>query len=553
MTSPLMAMFWEAWQLTYRRFALRLSAAVLSCSLILFYMGHEGLAIPVVVLAAVIQGPFPTMAANSAEDQGGFPFRLGFLRPIPTWLLVSFPMVYFSVLCVLSYLIPILILALIFDFEPPLLPAVASIATFALVLTAMQWWSNSKSARFFAWFALNLVALAGLDLLNQKIAPGEDFNFFSPTTYTFLFLIGIAAIGMAIWGVESQRHRKESTASSNKLGVFFQPLLEGDWNAALSLFSRFVGISCPTSSPAKAEIWRSFTRQASAMLILALLLAITLLMIWSLNTYEEFYTFGMTTIVCVAGLFHLAFRDVYGVRGKQGSTYLSTFDATLVIGSAEFIGLRVLVSVISIFSGIFLYFAVIWIFGPLVSENIDNFNQLLVNVRPISITSFIGWSTVGFAQLVVIGVCLSTLAMFSSVSGKSLSRSLLIKVGVYLLGVTIYGLMVHEPGRIAETFLILMILHVWLFITYLIVSTLGLFRSVLAGKILPPTAVIAGALLWLAYGLLFFALLQDMLQQQGRALNQLAPVIGALLGILFLLPLTAFLLAPWAYDKIRHR
>lgn len=77
--------------------------------------------------------------ADHLDNRSGFTMTLGFVRPIPTGVLVSVPMAYVALSTAIAYLFPMIVLRGAFGVAFPLLPVAALVATVSLAILASQW------------------------------------------------------------------------------------------------------------------------------------------------------------------------------------------------------------------------------------------------------------------------------------------------------------------------------------------------------------------------------------------------------------------------------
>jgi len=148
MTNPGIALLWECWRLSRYGIAIRLSIGLIFSlsALAGFDTWNNGenreTGMLVVALATSMACAFSALELGISINGGkGFPFQLGFARPISTRMLVLIPMCYFSSVCMALYLLPIIVLRIVFDLPFPLIPISILITVFAFALIACNWWT----------------------------------------------------------------------------------------------------------------------------------------------------------------------------------------------------------------------------------------------------------------------------------------------------------------------------------------------------------------------------------------------------------------------------
>ncbi len=93
MWTPATAVLWESWRLSRRKLAVLLFMSTLGgAALIVSPLEGDWGATLALVLAG-FPGMFGQVWTQNLDSRKGFALRLGFTRPIRTWVLVSVPMV----------------------------------------------------------------------------------------------------------------------------------------------------------------------------------------------------------------------------------------------------------------------------------------------------------------------------------------------------------------------------------------------------------------------------------------------------------------------------
>ena len=116
------------------------------------------------------------------------------------------------------YFFPVLLLVLAFDAHLPLMTGAFLISLIAVICAACNWWSMDKMQRGIGWLAAYLI-VQHLVFRNTSTLGGKPglFDLLGDSTvfnYPGLVAAAIIAAGVAILGVEKQRHGDAINISS---------------------------------------------------------------------------------------------------------------------------------------------------------------------------------------------------------------------------------------------------------------------------------------------------------------------------------------------------
>ena len=187
MRSPAIALLWESWRVTRYEFLLRIAYMLaiggVAVGVSRVFVDAADIIATVALLMLLIIGSFSTASLSA------FPFRLGFVRPIPTWVLVAVPMLFVSIGSAFVYVIPVTILNSLTDTPFPVFPAAALVALVVVLFAASSWWSNNHTARAATHvlvFGMGYLLFASL---GPERLPGNDFP---PSRWVILFNFSLA-------------------------------------------------------------------------------------------------------------------------------------------------------------------------------------------------------------------------------------------------------------------------------------------------------------------------------------------------------------------------
>ena len=162
MRTPIAALLWESWRLTRGEMAFRMALALAVGGMILAAARALGRvsggdpaemaklvdfgAVITLFLIAFIAMPFwfgiALLKGGRPSDGGkpGFPFTMGYPRPISTGLLAGVPMTYFAVAAAASYVVPAVVLGALFGYSFPLAPVAAVTPASCTILLWVHHW-----------------------------------------------------------------------------------------------------------------------------------------------------------------------------------------------------------------------------------------------------------------------------------------------------------------------------------------------------------------------------------------------------------------------------
>lgn len=355
MRTPALAVLWESWQLSRLGLAIMVFVATFGGAALIVSPMDAGWSATLAMMLAGYLALIGHAWAGKVDARKGFSLALGFARPIPTWVLVSVPMAYVGVTCAVTYLVPVLILQVLFGIAFPLLPVAALLVTLSLAALAANWGTPKSAVRFVApglimlaimWYSTTLTA-------GNVLAPDRwpDLFSFSAWPYVWMALICVAAIGSTIAGVARQRRGDDGFGWGIRtaIGAAGRRLPQ-----PLSRVAALVRLPCPVSSPNPcATLVRDENRgrsRARAGLLSAIVMSLVVTVVIYLGESGDTYVAYSTAALMFAPFVPLVagFRIMPGVRRKQGVTYLSAFEATRPVGTARLVGLKVAVTSLAV-------------------------------------------------------------------------------------------------------------------------------------------------------------------------------------------------------------
>jgi hypothetical protein len=297
---------------------------------------------------------------------------------------------------------------------------------------------------------------------------------------------------------------------------------------------------CPVSSPAAAEIWFELQYYGIPVLVIGVLLALCIpaLILWG-NAVHSLIPVVLAACTFAAPFLVGVGASIWNWRNSANAK-LSAFEAARSIGTADLIGLQVLVTGACIFAAWILMGASFWLSLPSLADlhlPASQAARAMALVHGYGVRLLSG-AIVGFILLEMLLAYLVAIRAFAS------SYALRVSMGAACLAIYIVGMTVaFAQGRINGAAIDA---HIWALAMAIPLGTfLGLWKALSAG-ILTPRRVATAVL----SSLLFAVLYLDLLRTAG--VMAVSPATAALAVASTLLPLMAVGFAPWSLSLIRH-
>jgi len=458
----------------------------------------------------------------------------------------------------------------------PLLPVAGLLAALAMVGTAAAWSTRNRVIQVFvAMFALGKALVMAQDRLTAVEIP-NTFDWpprlwptlfdWPRTDYAWIALIGLASFGVTVALVTRQRRGDELA------GITWTPG-GGLWDALVSLF-RF---PCPTSSATRAQVWLDLKSNGLPVLTIGVALAIVILLVSAVSgpidaainadpdvscpIGECFYARAWPPLIAPFSLCTVLFlgRNAFGIRRKQGRTYVSAFEATQACGTAQLAALKLLVQSVCVLAAFSAIAVSSWISLPLLGDAV--FIQIWgvpLNSRRSVLTDAFAALT-GYEQLalaivaaaaVVIGV--AAFAVFGALRTRYSRRASIASFLLLLYGLAFVWLAVGvrvDPDTASQFHLDVVYGAMgWIATAAMVITTVYVFWSGVAERVL--TIRYAGGAV--AISAAFAAAWLTTLHLAGAQLAGMSAMNAISVVSPALLPLMAGILAPWSLSRIRH-
>ncbi len=578
MRSPIAAMLWELWQVTRVEAAWKLALGVVvplgalivsaifapsenaerynditdsaaSIGRILLYMPHLGGWLSVAALSG---------------GRLGFPLYLHYSRPIRTTVMVGLPMVYLTFLTFAIYLVSALLLRATVVYPYSLVPAAAWIAALTLVLTAIAWSTHSMVVLMLGF----MVALfAGGNAIGSRLDSFPKGVGYPLTDYAVMALIGLVCFGVTVASVARQR-RGDAQAAITRTPD------SGSWGWLIDLF-RF---PCPTASATRAQVWLDLKSNGLPVLTIGVTLAMVILLVSAVSgpidaainadpdvscpIGECFYARALPPLILTPLSLFTVFllgRNAFGIRRKQGRTYVSAFEATQAYGTAQLAILKLIVSSVCALTALIAIAVSFWISLPLLGDAV--FIQIwgvpLSSRRSVITAAFAaltGYEQLALAIVAAVGVVIgvAAFAVFGALRIRYSRRASLASILLLLYGLALVWLAVGvrvDPETASQFHLDVVYGAMrWIAAAAMVFTTVYVCWSGFAERVLTIRYAGGAVAISAAFGAAWLTVLHIAgVQIAGMsAMNAISVVSPALL------PLMASVLAPWSLSRIRH-
>ena len=588
MRSPIIAILWETWRVTRTEVAWKLALpigvgmAVLALSSSQPEFVKDANAAVALTLIVIPHLAGWLSMAKLINGRPGFPLYLHYTRPVRTVVIVGLPMAYLTAVSSAIYLVSALLLRVTSGYAFPLLPVAAWMAALTVIGVAATWSTRDRQiqvvtmmiATLIAWY-VSVERLTAVEIEGNYDWPPRLWPtlFDWPLTdYAVIALIGIASFGVTVATVTRQR-RGDELAASTRAALTGTPA-EGWWDWLVGLF-RF---PCPTSSATRAQVWLDLKSNGFPVLTIGVALAIVILLLTAVSGPLDAATLEATrasppclnrdciTLFPVVPLFFAALSlfivlglagNAFGIRRRQGRTYISAFAATQAYGTTQLAVLKLLVTSVCVLAALVAIGLSVWISLPLLGE--AAFIQMW-NVRPNSLPSVIkdavaaltGYEQLSLVVVAAVGVVIwvAAFAVLGALRTRYSRRVNIAASSLLLSGLALALLALAQRKGIVSPFVFDAIFAAarWVFFAAMVFTTVYVFWSSFAERVLTIRYASGAVAMSAAFGAAWLTVLHMAgVQLAGMsAMNAISVVSPALL------PLMASVLAPWSLSRVRH-
>jgi hypothetical protein len=588
MRSPAVAILWEIWRVTRVESAWKLAFGIVG-GLAVLALGaafapaddarryerimDDCAAIAMILLVLPHLMSWLTLARLNG-GRPGFPLYLHYTRPVPTAVIVGLPMAYLTALSWAIYLVSALLLRVTSGYAFPLLPVAAWIAALTLVFVAGTWSTRVGAIQLLVMMFAVMRALGlAMDRLTALELPGgydwpprlwATLFDWPRTDYAWIALIGLASFAVTVTGVARQR-RGDGWAEVPSAQR------DGFWDRLVNVFR----VPCPTSSATRAQVWLDLKSNGLPVLTIGVALAVVILLVsavsgpidaaWNADPGvpcpigECFWVRAMPPLLAPLSLFVtlLLGGNAFGIRRRQGRTYVSAFEATQAYGTAQLAALKLLVKSVCVLAALVAIGVSAWISLPLLGDAVFiqmwevplNSRRSVINGAVAALNGYEQLSLVVVAAAGVV-IWVAAFAVLGALWTRY-SRRMSIAGSLLLLYGLVLGLLALAGQRgIGPEIPLRAILRTtsWVAAAAIVFATAYLASRTFAERLFPLRSALVAVLVSAAFAAAWVTLLR-------AAGVQLAGMSA--IGVVWtlspvLLPLMAGVLAPWSLSRIRH-
>jgi hypothetical protein len=483
-------------------------------------------------------------------------------------------MVYLTAVSWAIYLVAALLLRVASGYAFPLLPVAVWMAALTLLWVAATWSTRNRTIQVlvFMFATAKAFGLAMDRLTAVEIPGGYDWPprlwptlfDFPRTDYAWIALIGLASFGVTVVGVTRQRRGDgwAEVPSAQRDGL---------WDRLVNVF-RF---PCPTSSATRAQVWFDLKSSGLPLLAVGVALAIVILLVSAVSgpidaainadprVYcpigECFYVRAWPPLFAPLSLLTMLFLggNAFGIRRKQGRTYVSAFEATQAHGAAQLAALKLLVKSVCVLAALIAIGVSVWISLPLLGDAV--FIQMWSvplgsQLRGITgaVAERTGYEQLALAVVTAVGVAVwvAAIAVLGALWTRYSRRATIAALSLLLSGLALALLALAARNGIVSPFVFdaLFTAARWIVLGAMVFTTVYVFWSGVAERVLT-TRYAGGAV---AIAAAFGAAWLTVLHMAGVQLAGMSAINAVSILSPALLPLVVSVVAPWSLSRIRH-
>ena len=258
---------------------------------------------------------------------------------------------------------------------------------------------------------------------------------------------------------------------------------------------------------------------------------------------------ALFTMLCLGG-------NAFGIRRKQGRTYVSAFEATQAHGAAQVAALKVLVKSVCVLAALIAIGVSAWLSMPLLGDAV--FIQMigvpLNTQRSIfndALAALTGYEQLSLVVVAVAGVVIwvAAFAVLGALWTRYSRRMNMAGSLLLLYGLSLALLALAGQRGIGPELPLAAILRAtsWVAASAIVLATVYVFWRVLAEQLLTVRQTSVVVFLWTAVA----AASLTVLRAAGLSLADMPAADAFRILSPLVLPLTIAVLAPWSYSRIR--
>jgi hypothetical protein len=597
--SPVVAILWELWRVTRTEVAWKLALPI-GAGLAALAVG-AALAPPegpktfddardnfaaLALLLIVMPHLFGWLSiAKLNGSQPGFPLYLMYTRPVRTAVIVGLPLAYLTAVSAAIYLVSAMVLRVASGYAFPLMAVGVWMAAFTVITLAGTW---STRIRAIQLVVMMYAVTKGLGMAMERLTAVEipdSFDWpprlwptlfdFPPTDYAWITLIGLACFGVTVAGVAWQRRggawlATPTLRTGSNTALAWTPGA-GLWDRLVSLF-RF---PCPTSSATRAQLWLDLKSNGLPVLTIGVTFAIVIVLLsavsgpidaaWNADPgvscpiEECFWARAMPPLIAPLSLFVMLVLggNAFGIRRKQGRTYVSAFEATQGYGTGQVAILKLFVKSACVLAALVAIGVSAWLSMPLLGDAVFiqmwgvplNSQRSAINAAIAALTEY---ERLALAVVMAGGVVLwvASWAALGALWTRYPRRMNIAAASLLLSGLALALLALVTWRGIGQEIPFAAILRAasWAATAAIVFATAYLSARTFTERLL----TVRQAVFVVFISTAFAAAWLTVLRLTGLSLADMPAADGVRILSTALLPLTVSVLAPWSYSRVRH-
>jgi hypothetical protein len=386
------------------------------------------------------------------------------------------------------------------------------------------------------------------------------------TDYGWVALIGTASFAVTVVMVARQRR-------GDALAVVPWTSGGGLWERLVSLFD----LPCPSASATRAQLWFDLKSRGLPVLTIGVVLAMVIVLVsavsgpidaaWNADPNvscpikECFWVRAFPPMVTPLMLVTILLLGVnaFGIRRRQGRTYVSAFEATNAYGTAQLAVLKILAQSACVLAAFLAIGVGVWISMPLLGDGvfIQMFGVPLNSRRSVITDAFAaraGYEQLALTMVAAAGVVLAVaaFAVFGALRVRYARRATIASLLLVLYGLAFVWVAVGvrvDPATASRLHLdVVYGIMRWLTTAAMVITIVYVVWSGVAEQVLTIRYASGAVAVSAAFGAAWLI----VLHMAGVPLAGMSAMRGFSVLSPTLLPLTVSVLAPWSYSRIRH-
>jgi len=393
------------------------------------------------------------------------------------------------------------------------------------------------------------------------------------TDYAWIALIGLASFGVTVAGVARQRRGDGWAELPSALSPAQR---DGSWDRLVDLF-RF---PCPISSATRAQVWFDLRSTGLPLLSIGVALAIVILLLGAvtprIDAALSFNGFRadvscpdgrcwdgplqlMAALFSIFSPLSLLFlgANAFGIRGKQGRSYVSAFETTQAYSTAQLAALKLLVRSACFLAALLVVGVSAWTSLSILGDDVFiamwrvPLSSLLHGITT-AFAALTGYDQLALVVVTAVGVVVwaTAIAVLGALWTRYSRRANIAASSLLLSGLALALLALAEQNGNVSPFVFdaLFTTARWIFVGAMVFTTVYVFWRGFAERVL--TMRYAGGAV--AISAAFLAAWLTALHIAGVQLAGMSVMNAISVVSPALLPLMASVLAPWSLSRIRH-